>query len=641
MKKTSVLRMTAIGLSMALLLGGCSAPNIPFLNKDKGNNQTSEVDDSDLLPTSKIIPNDGLTFTVGDIVTFDSLASMSAEDEGNALQKVIMYSDGTITESYEFTETGIQNVLVAVQFLDGSSDTNQVTVEVVEREINLPDELVNHIKTGNWDIRNIASFDDSLDSSPLVSMSYNTNALLVDDYSMGIAYQTSDKEVLYTSYITPDMVSEYKRNGFDLFSKDVSLRVAASFLTAMTGDDADEEAQKMIQFFNWYADWYESATTAAKVESGLSLYDVDGNGYPIYITEYTVNLAPIADESVSFAGPAYIEYNGNRIFLVLQSEAVISDGSGMYEEAGNSDVELPTTYEEFLNFLKDNTDASDYSNLGVSVNEVNNRLKNIVNDVVLGDVTPLLPLAPPDATVVAGESGEEELEEVGAVADTFIPYSQKYPQIYRWPANDTVYTRWVYIIDNSTQFVSSIINPDGTTLISGFDDGTDWRLQMGTDGTTTSTGGSTSTGGGVDEQTYTINSSYAAYDIVTSGMTGSTIDEDYSTSGRVVIKYNGNTYYIETVRVTQIQSYMANSLYSTDLYKDGAFRVHEDDKSTTTNGEITSYKVSYKTGANADKDSAYMAVYNVHNDYLCCYGDNLPTDDNIFITILKNMVVIK
>lgn len=639
MRKRKVFRVLLSMLLMTCMLSACSGPNLPFLNKDK-EEQPSEGDTPTQEP--KIITKDGLTFHVGDVITFDDLASLSAEDEGNALQKVIMQSDGTTIEEYALTESGIFSVYVAASFLDGASENAECVIEVLEQESNLPEELQNSIATKNWSTGKLYVCTGQ---SGQYGYEYDEG----DDYSVSYSDSVSDRiqiESTVTSgglTITPVFISNSVYNQIissdaNIFAHDLYSAALMESIAGMFGAE-DEEVRQLI---GWYGSLLSEITNATIIQSGAYLYDTDGNSYQVMIVGYGIDASEYNGPTASYARYAYVDYDDGKILFTLESGDPASAGSGniSVDTGEEEEQDAPTTYEEFKELAASSFIAEDWAYVDVQLQTktVEDAMKDISNDFIIGNVTPLLPSAPPDAEVVADPEGTSEPEESGVVADIFVPYSAQHPEIYTWPENATQYSRWVYVIDSTTQFVSTIINPDGTVVISGDVKNQDWRLDLGTGESTTP---GQSSGGMIDEKKLNLTSSYGAYEVSTAGLQGSSFDEDNSTAGRVIIKQGTNTYYIETVRLTQIQSYMANCLYGTNGFKDGYFRVVAGDKVTGTNGDITPYTIQYTDNNNNGQTSAYMAVYNINNDYLCCYGSQMPGDNATFVNILNNMVRVK
>lgn len=630
MKKCKMFTMLLSMLLISCMLSACS------ISKDKDPGGQSDSGE-ELVLGDKITTMNGLVFNTGDTITFDDLASLSAEDDGNALQKVIVLSDGSVVGSYTLTETGTFSVVVAVQLIDGTSKTADCVIEVVEKETTLPDELHNNVASKEWTVSHLTEYAgiagqynfEFRDGS--TALSYTSDMRDKIDIDLG-GFSTSSDYKIKVSYMPGSAYNQFLNTFRDIFKTDTSYAAIMESVLMMFGGEGDDDVYSMVL---WYGQLMTDITSAVIIPTDVYLYDNEGNSYQVMAVQYKMDSTLLGGEVVTYAGPMYVDYLGGKVlFEITGGTATITSAEPITTDE-NEVTNYPATYEEFKALLMSTMSVNDWRSMApnLSVDNAVSELRAVGMSLILGDVAPLLPSAPPKAEVVADPDPVEEPAETGIVAEVFVPYSSKHPEIYTWPENGTKYSRWVYIIDNSTQFVSSITNPDGTTIISGVGDN-DWRVDVG--GTGGQQTGTTSPGV-VDEKKMTLSSAYSSYEISTAGLPGSSFDETNSTSGRAVIKKGADMYYIETVRSSQIQNYISNCLYDKSKFKDGYFRVVEDGSESTDHGTITKYVVQYTQGNNG-KSSAYMAVYNINNDYLCCYGSSLPSDDSIFANILKNMV---
>lgn len=650
MKKRKLFTAILSMLLIVTMLSGCSVPDLPFLNKGN-DDQQQDVPSDGPVQQGKISTIEGLTFHVGDTITFDDLASMSEEDNGNALQKVIMQSDGSTVESYQLNDVGIFSVVVAVQFLDGSSESAECTIEVLEKESNLPEALSNNIASKEWTVTNVAAYtgmngdfnfasDVMSDKAPVIS---HVNGL---DYSMYMdpsVLQAVSGTSMTFSYMPADFYNSIVSTSNNVFKYDLStaraMEIVAMIVNSMV-EEGSEEAQPIKNMTGWYAQLLTEITSASVQATEFYLYDVDGNQYQVMQVLYTLDASAYGGSVYTYAGPSYVDYNDGKLMVsITNDEAISISPDTEVSGEGENQPAIPATYDEFKQFMTSTMTAEDWAVMesAPAFDSISSVLNDLQNIIILGDVTPLLPVAPPDAEIVADPSTEPEPEASGTVADVFVPYSQQHPDIYLWPNNDTKYSRWVYVIDKSTQFVSSIINPDGTTVISGADGNDDWRLQYGQEGQQT-TEPST---GMTNVEKATLKSSYASYEVSTAGWAGSEIDEEQSTSGRAVIKKGTETFYIETARVSKVQSYMSDCLFDNTKYKDSYFRVVEAEKYSANDGLITMYNIQYTPKDKEHRTDGYMAVYNINNDYLICYGDAPQSDLDRLKDILVDMVKVQ
>ena len=142
MKNNKLKFLSILMLMLVLVIGGCG----------KAKDGTDEPVDSlpDETPTtSYIITVEVPELHVGDVVTFDTFATLDEMVAGTELGKYIMNEDGSVVESMELTESGLQTVMLAVQYMDGSSETASVDIEVLEGA-SLPDELQTNIIADEW-----------------------------------------------------------------------------------------------------------------------------------------------------------------------------------------------------------------------------------------------------------------------------------------------------------------------------------------------------------------------------------------------------------------------------------------------------------------------------------------------------------
>lgn len=666
MKKRKILLMV-VSILLVATLCGCSV-NIPFLNKGDGNENTeSTPPDEGPSAADRAVPISGLSFLTGDTVTVDDLVTIDELEAGNVIQKMIMQDDGTLGESYTFAEAGEYTITVLIEFIDSVVYNGQCTVEVTEKTTELPDTLSNNIATRQWATYPLVEITDVQDGeivngSVAIKLSYVDDAIgprdfPLSNFSISVTPDDTGKILLYTTFVTPEVINKLNALGLSPLHGDTSMALTMGMMKAligMAGEESgeDESLTEMINLFDWYSQWYSSITTTSTVNTGLMLYDTDGNQYPIMLVEYTVDLTSVGGTTGSFAGPAYIDYDGKRILLSASEVTVnVSVPTEGEEEGGQSTEEpkIPASYEEFVAHIQSYVDESTVASITEgrqTVDQAKSYYADVANLVIIGDVTPLLPVPEEGSQTVEDpgeQGGEEPGEPEGVVADIRIPYSQQHPEIYTWPEEETKYRRWVYLIDNATQFVSTIVNPDGTYVISGMSDmDENWGMQAGGQGGSGAITGPVQPGPNSD--TYDISSSYSSYTVSNSGYDKLTIDKDNSTSGRVAVKVNNRMYYIETARSSQIQNYVNNCVYPTADFRDGDYQVveHADQTYQTDIGKITPYTVRWVDSTGNQRENPYMAVYNIQNDYLVVYGDRSGlVSEDILVEILRASVYLK
>lgn len=234
---------------------------------------------------------------------------------------------------------------------------------------------------------------------------------------------------------------------------------------------------------------------------------------------------------------------------------------------------------------------------------------------------------------------EEPTTETGAITNVKKTYADKHPGLYSWYDKEIKYRRWYYLFGEDTEYIGSIINGDGTIL-----EGT--GIHNAYDDETVNSGGKPSEGptnsGSMSSTEYTLTSAYANYKLNSGGVTGVTFDVQNSSSGRLRFTYNGATYFIETVRASQIRNLHDVCIYSTDDMKNNDFEVEISSTMgdlATSKGTITPYTIKY-TSKNSNKavTKPYMAVYNISNDYLVIYSDVMPSDEVTFTSLLSSLV---
>ena len=119
-----------------------------------------------------------------------------------------------------------------------------------------------------------------------------------------------------------------------------------------------------------------------------------------------------------------------------------------------------------------------------------------------------------------------------------------------------------------------------------------------------------------------------------------TMDTAGSNNSVAKFTYNGNVYYIESVKATTITNYQKSCIYSTNDMADGNYEIKDNaaKAETTTIGKITPYTISYRDTKGNNQTKGYMAVYNINNEYLVIYSDNMDSDTSNMVSLLKDLV---
>lgn len=228
---------------------------------------------------------------------------------------------------------------------------------------------------------------------------------------------------------------------------------------------------------------------------------------------------------------------------------------------------------------------------------------------------------------------EEPKDDESSIGNTAPTYAQRYPDIFKWPKNDTKYRRWKYIL-GSTDFTGSIIKPDGT-ILNGDNDEVDVRDESDND---PGDGGNPNKPSSTSE-VYTLSSNYANYEVSDKNLPEVEFITSDSTSNRLVLKYKGELYYIELVKASQVNSYKTNCLYTTTTFKDGQYNVVDANSKTSELGKINEFNVKYFDTSSNEWERPYMSVLITDSDYLVCYANNLvKVGDSILTSLLEKMV---
>lgn len=613
-----------LALIVALVLSGCSGPNIPFLNKDKGDT-TSDDQPSDVLGNGedRVFPTTGLTFHVGDSITVSDLVTIDESQAGNVLQSVMVINGVPTADSYTLDEAGSFTYTVMIEFLDGVIYSGDLSVEVEKVESVFPDELHNNIASGDWSTFNISLFSMSMTESDVsnvqLSVCKNDNCIVITSNQTVNGSMSGNACVATYVPFYNDLPETPLTSDTRVI---VPLRALAGWENAPAADE---------YFFRLY----KESTTVNMTDLGVSLYDVNGVTYPLKAITYTVDFTPYGGSVYEVTDFLYTELSDGSVFLSVFDE---SDSANI----GRYDIDnLPefASYEEYVDYVKNSEEYITYLNSlcegRMNMQSASRIGRGITSLILFGDVSSIRPSKEPESSLI--EVPLEEVEEPvasGVVADIFTPYSARYPQIYTWAEDEIKYRRWVYTIENDTQYLSSIIYPDGTQRISGASVNDDWRLDFSS--------GQTGTGTTTPDNTnkFSLSSQYARYTITASSSDNVTFDEANSSSGRLSLKYNGKQYYIEAVRPTQIQGYTANCIYPTSGMYNAEYTItqNSDNNRNVTLGVITPYTMKYKDSRQDEQIVGYMAVYNISNDYLCVYGEEVGLDVKDMMDILEKMV---
>lgn len=655
MRKYKIKSLISLMFVLTLVVAGCG--------KDGEGEQSSETNPDDYVQET---PNyiyelaEKPTFYTGDVITFDSVAEIDPTVAGTETATGFFGTDGSFSDSMELTEVGIQTIQVAVQYLDGTSEIKEIQIEVLDSK-SIPDELQANIASGKWYTGDIQAysynsdndeFDKPIDISDAVQTISSIDVTYLNTESIdrlfGINMITSEKNAMWVVAITDDATMDLMTQNHINPATNHELTYWISIMSGLMsaiGNNEDDMAQAQL-YMDYMTQFIDSISQVNNSQTAYFVYDIDGNAYPVYETTISIDKSLFGGVTETTHGIFYFDIpttdgsSSYRCYInpLYDKEWSVEVQTSIDETDEDTETEVPdiANYDDFVTYIQNDAEFKSMINskLDHSMLEYSESLSRFVNHFILGDVNKL---SPPENQITT-EDGSGEGEEIqDAISEVVNTYASRFPEIYTWPANDTKYSRWVYTVDEQTNFNSSITFPDGTVIISSNKDTeNDWSID------TTDPNAQLSGGGGMTESSAktvdtTVTSSYGVYNISYKG-NGASVS-DMSTASRAAIDDGNQTYMFESGRATLIQNYLADNIYA--QWNDLSFTDYQIVEKPAVNGDlgkITPYVIYYENGT---KSAPYMAVYNINNDYIICYAKNMESSEDVFVDLLQTCVSIK
>jgi hypothetical protein len=661
MKKKLSLLLTICMLT-SLTLSGCANPIDTIKNKINGSSSSSNEEEVSGVQTSVTVIGAG-EYEVGETVTIDDVISVNNDYAGSVTNKVFLDEMGSLVDTLDTSAEGSYAVSIVVEFGEEGSWSGSYSYFVNAPEVTLPDELQSNITNDSWatyyvqePVSGESMLSESTESNVLVS--YDTDKVTVNEGTSSSIYDSSVAGIWSLEYLPDNIVAEMQLNEISPFANEYSFNYMFQIIDTLAGsfdedyvsiEDTDDPDVKVFGYLKKYVN---SHSTVSTVNTPYSIYDTEGNAYPVSLI---INEYNFGSESLTNDVAAYITVDGGRMLFKYTKLDYNSFTSIDEDEDDEDEEEAPTfeSYEEFSEWLDEQFAAGEDTYLSSRESSFSTDLESYVSQAqyafVIGDVTTAAndsnaddnmidDTLTNDITVAEGtESIEGELVSVVDATKEGL-YARKYPEIYNWEEKGTTYSRWNHLIDgtsdhSNSSYTGTIILSDGTVLFSGESDET-----HNVNGTSSSSSNEGTAYQNI--QVTSLVSSYNTYSVSNQNDLSITFDTARSTSSTLYLSYNGNRYTIETARASTINNYKTNCIYSTSSFLGGAFEIAEDEYNLyTTDGIITSYNITYtNSNTNKSETKGYMSVYNLSNDYLVIYADNFDATTATMEYILQTVI---
>lgn len=648
--KKRVCKIAALMVATSLLMTGCSNPLDKFKKNDEPTMETETVEQPNVSVTNVKEYNVGDTVLPADLVSYG--------DDVAVTNVAILGTDGSLLDSLDTSAAGEFTVNIVVEMADSNNFTTEYTYTVAgvpadkEAEEIYQKSKSKFILTG----KNNTSLTITVDGDGDYISEYNYTE---DPETGSFSISTeSDKEANAASVTLSD--------GYGLAlapsSTEYNVDDALQLITGMFSIAADDASDEDKQYFEYITTFLQNMVEdAGSTSDGTMLYSLDGtqsvlNKSMIKI-KYSYLTGNAEDDKVIPVGYSIVntsEDGAKEIYNVsITYPTDISHGIDNVADIINvpmtisedEEEEVPTfdDYDAFLESVKESFDIST-----VTVNDTTDKdTELILNHVLAGAMSDVMRDDNMDEgfdtdntdgtnTEVVEESIEEEPTESGVVGKAKPTYQSKYPDLYKWPESDTKYRRWCYVVHDDNTYTNSVINPDGTFAESGKDE-----VMSGAD---SGSSGNNNTVSNAGEYNNTVSlalvSTTGTYYVSNANRSDVTMDTAGSNNSVAKFTYNGNVYYIESAKATTITNYQKSCIYNTNDMADGNYEIKDNaaKAETTTIGKITPYTISYRDTKGNNQTKGYMAVYNINNEYLVIYSDNMDSDTSNMVSLLKDLV---
>lgn len=648
--KKRVCKIAALMVATSLLMTGCSNPLDKFKKNDEPTMETETVEQPNVSVT------DVKEYNVGDTVLPADLVSYG--DDVAVTNVAILGTDGSLLDSLDTSAAGEFTVNIVVEMADGNNFTTEYTYTVAgvpadkEAEEIYQKSKSEVILTGKNNTSLTITVDGDGDSISQFSCTE-------DPETGSFNYSSGGEEANSASVTLSDGYGLSVYPTTKKYSVSDSLQMLTGLMYTVVPEETSEENSKYMEYVTTYLQ--NMVEDAGSTSDGTTLYSLDGTKATIYKSAAKIKYSYLtgnADDdkvvpvgysivntlddgteeifSVAMIYPTDVPHGIDNVTDIINVPMTISE---------DEEEEVPTfdDYDAFLESVKESFDIST-----VTVNDTTDKdTELILNHVLAGAMSNVArddtmddgfdtDNADGTNTEVVEESIEEEPTESGVVGKAKPTYQSKYPDLYKWPESDTKYRRWCYVVHDDNTYTNSVINPDGTFAESGKDE-----VMSGAD---SGSSGNNNTVSNAGEYNNTVSlalvSTTGTYYVSNANRSDVTMDTAGSNNSVAKFTYNGNVYYIESAKATTITNYQKSCIYSTNDMADGNYEIKDNaaKAETTTIGKITPYTISYRDTKGNNQTKGYMAVYNINNEYLVIYSDNMDSDTSNMVSLLKDLV---
>lgn len=640
MKKRAC-KIAALMVATSLLMTGCSNPLDKFKKDDTPMQETETVEQPNVSVTGVTEYNKGDTVLPTDLVSYGADVAVT--------NVAILGTDGSLLDSLDTSVAGEYTVNIVVEMADGNNFTTEYSYTVLGVQADKEAEEIYQKSTSKVTIagKNNSMLTVTVDGDGDSISQYN----YTEDSSTG-SFSISTDGDKEANAATITLSDGYGLSIAPVTSK-YSVNDALQILTGMfsiVASDTSEENQKYIEYVTTFLQ--NMVEDAGSTSDGTMLHSLDGTQSTVYKANVKIKYSYLTgnaeDDKVIPVGYSIVntlEDGTEETFNITMNYPedtpygvdVVADTIPTSE---GEDVPVFDDYDAFLQSVKDSFDIS-----AMTVNDtIDSDMNMILNHVLAGALSDIKHEDNMDEDFGVGatntetveESSTEEPTESGVVGKAKPTYQSKYPDLYKWPESDTKYRRWCYVMHDDNTYTNTVINSDGTFTESGKEE-----VMSGADSGSSGGNNTTSDAGAYDNTvSLALVSTTGTYYVSNANRSDVTMDTAGSNNSVAKFTYNGNVYYIESVKSTTITNYQKSCIYSTNDMADGNYEIKGDTirATATTIGKITPYTISYRDINGNNQTKGYMAVYNINNEYLVIYADNMDSDANTMVTLLKDLV---